>query len=491
MTDHPPCPRVLDAVLGQPWAIKPEWLNTIAAIAQRGGDETWAQNHPPRQRSIHAHPGKPLGNSLDSTARGATAIIPILGPIFPRANMLTEMSGAASLEHILRDVEYAVADPDITSIILDIDSPGGVAFGVSEGAGLIRQAAAQKPVVAYVGGMGCSAAYWLATAAGEIVAEKTAMLGSIGVVTGANVQEGLDRDGYRQFEIVSSNAPNKRPDLATDEGVAVIRAELDALEATFIDAVAAYRNVTRDTVLNTFAQGGVLVGDAAVAAGMADRLGTFESVLAGLSGTTSAPIASGGRPITQDKELSIMSVKPDAPAADTQPEITVDYIAKNHPTVADQIRAETIAAEVEASVTLVETARAEAATAERERILGIQAHAAGFPGHGDLVAKLVADGETTPDAAAGQILAAEQGTGARKLAENKAAEGALPTIEANVDAQPNAGGVDAGAPIEDRAKAIWDADPAIRGEFQNEFGRYLAFAKAEDSGKVRVLRKSA
>ena len=48
---------------------------------------------------------------------------------------------------------------------------------------------------------------------------------------------------------------------------------------------------------------------------------------------------------------------------------------------------------------------------------------------------------------------------------------------------------DENAPIEDRAKAAWAADPALRAEFQNSYDRYLAWRKAMAGGRVRLLRK--
>jgi len=68
----------------------------------------------------------------------------------------------------------------LQAIVLAVDSPGGEVAGANELAQLDRDAAEQKPVVAFVGGLAASAAYWLIAGATEIVASETAILGSIG-----------------------------------------------------------------------------------------------------------------------------------------------------------------------------------------------------------------------------------------------------------------------------------------------------------------------
>src|SRR5690606_21790544 len=147
--------------------------------------------------------------------------------------------------------------------------------GINEFAAMV--AASPKKTVAYVGNMAASAAYWIASAADEIVIDATAQLGSIGVVMGwIDDSRAMEKAGYEEIEFVSSQSPNKRPDHKTDEGRAVIQQEVDDLAAVFVAAVAENRGVTTDKVITDFNRGGLLVGAKAVAAGMADRLGSFE-----------------------------------------------------------------------------------------------------------------------------------------------------------------------------------------------------------------------
>ncbi len=234
------------------WAIEPTAIQGVAAIFRevQSGLSLFAQ--------------KPLAHTYTPTIRDGVAIIPVHGVITPRFDLFTLLMGGTALELLARDVQAALDNNEIHAILLDIDSPGGVAVGPSEMANIIRNATQKKPVWAYVGRNCCSAAYWLASATGKIIAQKTAVVGSIGVVSSVSVQEQPDADGYKQIEIISTNAKNKRPDPRTPEGETTIRSELDALESEFIQSVAKYRNKSEEYVKETFGQGGVLVGDAAV-----------------------------------------------------------------------------------------------------------------------------------------------------------------------------------------------------------------------------------
>jgi hypothetical protein len=147
-----------------------------------------------------------------------------------------------------------------------------------------------------------SAGYWLASAAQEIVAHKTAQLGSIGVIQPVRVT-----GDKRIIEFVSSQSPHKNPDPKTDAGRARIQETVDALAGVFIDSVAEYRNKKPEQVINDFGAGGVKVGRHAVAAGMADRLGSLEGVIQELAQGTrggaavSSPILPGRAAVAHHK----------------------------------------------------------------------------------------------------------------------------------------------------------------------------------------------
>lgn len=353
------------------WAILPDALEAICEIAARQTDID----------ALESKLGRPLENTESAYTRGSTAIIPIIGPTIPRANMFSRISGATSYEVIARDLREAVDNPSVSSIVLNIDSPGGAALGVAELATHIFEARKSKKVVAYVGAKAASAAYWLASAAGEVVINRTAMLGSIGAVVGFDKKSDDDIRG----EIVSSQSPYKRIDPTTEQGKARVQAMVDNLAALFIDDVAEFRNVSVDKVMSDFGQGDMLIGKAAVDAGMADSLGSLEGLLARLADESEAGMSGtidpyAGQP-TSTNEAITMDIK---------------TLRKDHPDLVAQIEQEAIASVETPDVAAAEKA---AATAERDRVLAILGHDEA-KGREGLAQRLAAkDGMTAEDAA--------------------------------------------------------------------------------------------
>lgn len=261
--------HVIETIQTQPWAITTDGLRTVLAIAHRETDI----------RAVEAQLGRPLDNTRTVAVRNGVAIVPITGTIFRRANLFSAISGGANVETLARDITTALADPSVHSIVLDIDSPGGEVTGISELSGLIRDGNARKPIIAYGDGLVASAAYWAASGAGEIVVSETAIVGSIGIVmTVADPNATTSKD----IEIVSSQSPNKRPNVATEGGRAIIQNHVDTLADVFIQNVATNRGIDAETVATDYGQGDVLVGQKAVDAGLADRIGTMEGVIAEL-----------------------------------------------------------------------------------------------------------------------------------------------------------------------------------------------------------------
>lgn len=276
---------LISAIRAQPWAIMPEYLEAIEAIAVRALDAdvlklVAGDGHADRMQGnlqAVAAVGTKLEGSRSSTVRNGNAVIPMIGTIFPRASMINASTGGTSLDALMHDLRVAEASADVQRHVLLVDSPGGVVSHVGEAAEMMR--ALSKPVTAYVAGMGASLAYWLASQATEIVMDRSASVGSIGVVASTSRQEGADQNGRRTYEIVSSHAPMKRPDLTTEEGRASVQAEVDAIEAVFFADVAAGRSVTLERVRSDFGRGAMVNAARAVEVGMADRIGTLESVL--------------------------------------------------------------------------------------------------------------------------------------------------------------------------------------------------------------------
>lgn len=429
----------LDIVAATPWAIEPDMLDTIRAIALREGEGVEA---------LQAREGRPLTNARTVTMRDGVAVVPITGPIFRYANLFTQISGATSLDVLAKDFSAALNDDAVKAIVLEINSPGGQATGISEFAAQVRSAG--KPVVAYVDGMAASAAYWIAAAAPQIVMSKSAMAGNIGAVLGLDT-----RKDPHKTEIVSSQSPNKRPDVSTDAGRAQLQGMVDALAQVFIDDVAGFRGMTSEAVIKDFGAGDIFIAAKAVATGMADRIGTLEDVIAGLV-TKNLP--------TKGRTMDLATLKAEHPAI-----------------VTELLSALTLGELQAANPALVQAISADASTAERTRILAIEAQA--MPGHEALVATLKADGKTTAPEAAVQILAAERAVLGVKAGALKSEAPAAVANAATPADKPAAPAAD--APLDERAKAKWEKDEALRTEFGSDFATFLAYAKGnEQAGRA-------
>ncbi len=270
-----PATRALRAALAEPWAITAEGLELVLSVAARENDVSID--------ALEAYRAEHVPTAERLTRRGSVAILDVRGPLVSRANLFTAISGATSYDVLRRDLQASLDDPSIRAIVMSYDTPGGSVTNVDELAKAIRAGKAIKPIVAYVGGSAASAGYWLASNSTEIVIADTALLGSIGVRAALQDTSKKDAEAGR-IEFISSQSPGKRTDLSTDEGRARIQRTIDALAEVFIATVAEGRGVKPDDVIAKFGGGDVLIGSAAVAAGMADRIGNFEAVIKELDG---------------------------------------------------------------------------------------------------------------------------------------------------------------------------------------------------------------
>lgn len=416
-----------DLVKAQQWAITDEYLKVIAQVALR-------ENSVEEYEALQAKRGRPLANAYRVTRRGETenvAVIPITGPIFPRANLFTWLSGATSAEIVAQDLRTALDDKSVDAIILDIDSPGGAVAGVNELSGLIYEARHQKPVIAYASYQMASAAYWIGSAARSIVTERTGVLGSIGVVSRIEDTSGAEeKRGVRTFTVVSNVSPNKVLDPKVDAHRAQIQRMVDDMAQVFVETVARNRGVPVENVIRDYGQGGTFLGDAAVAAGMAERIGSLEPLIAELSAEGRADhyrrifdMARGPITIKNTAELRAALT-----SGHTGEEITVAEVDTKK--IEADARAAGVtegraAAEAETSAA-VEKARTEASAdavkAERARIAGINAIV--LPGFEKEAQAAIENGKT-PEAFALEQSAAQRDRGTSRQQQIKDAPRAI------------------------------------------------------------------
>jgi capsid assembly protease len=297
--------HILAEIQERPWAITQAAMSTILDIVERSACDVDA---------VAARIGKPLENTGGRVEmHGNVAVLGVEGPLFRYANIFTAISGATSIENLSKDFKAALDNPMVSQIVLNVNSPGGQVDGINEFADQVRAGAAKKPVTAYVDGLAASGGYWLASAASQIIANESAFLGSIGVVVSVtDNRDAQERKGVKRYEIVSTQSPLKRTDIRTDEGRAQLAAIADSLAGLFIGRVAQFRGTTADDVITNFGRGAMLPARAAIAAGMADGIGSFEPML---SRMVDSPARSISFPSAAARAASLSQ---EAPMADTQ-----------------------------------------------------------------------------------------------------------------------------------------------------------------------------
>ena len=312
---------------GEPWAITECALNNILTIASRQNESI---------EVVSAKLGRELDNSYVTEIREGAAVIPVVGPLFRYANIFTAISGASSYEVLAKDFTSALENPDVHSIILDIDSPGGEVNGCAEFASMIFEARGKKPIIAYASGDAASGAYWIASACDQIIASETSMLGSIGVVA---VYRGSKDESV--LEIVSSQSPYKRLDPSSKDGKSRLQSRIDDLATVFIESIAKHRGVDPPTVIKNFGGGDVFIGKNAINSGLADDIGSLEQIINENSNNQNPAKLRGSSFLAL--EDSTMTDKNHKTEASEGQVLSLESLKTNYPNLVEAIQTETIA----------------------------------------------------------------------------------------------------------------------------------------------------
>ncbi|MEF9388612.1 S49 family peptidase [Ralstonia solanacearum species complex bacterium KE056] len=273
-----------------------------------------------------------------ATGHAQIAVIPIHGTLVRRTVGLEAESGLASYTAIGDQLDAALADPGVAAILLDVDSPGGESSGVFDLADRIRAVAAVKPVWAVANDMAFSAAYALASAASRMFVSRTGGVGSIGVIAMHVDQSVKDaKDGIRYTAVFAGARKNDLNPHApiTDEAQAQLQAEVSRIYGLFVATVASYRGLSAEAVTAT--EAGLFFGQDAVAAGLADTVGTFDDALAQLTASLSPAVpAMTARGVSLNPQMDCsMTTQPD-PAAVSVPAAEAPGATAQPPVLASQ-----------------------------------------------------------------------------------------------------------------------------------------------------------
>ena len=269
--------QISKAVYERPWAIQPAMLAVIEEIVRLR-----AVGAPLTDEEIETRIAAASNGPRTGAARAqGVAVIPVYGVISPRMNLMTALSGGTSVEGLTRAFREAMADPDVGAIVLDVDSPGGQVEGITELAAEIRSARGQKPVTAVANHVMASAAYWLASAADEIVATPSAQVGSIGVIGHHLDTSRADDIAGETWTVITAgegkDANSGHVPLSAD-GRAEMQALADDFYALFTADVATARSVPVATVVDEW-KAQVYTAKRALGKGLVDRIDTLDATV--------------------------------------------------------------------------------------------------------------------------------------------------------------------------------------------------------------------
>ena len=178
-------------------------------------------------------------------------------------------------EELLERLEQIRTSDAVKGVILSIDSPGGTTVGGESIYEAVRLIADKKPVVAQVGTLAASAGYMIASASDHIIARKSSIVGSIGVLIQFPDLTGLmDKIGVKLEEVKSTplKAEPSPFNATTDEERAMVRKIILDSYDWFVGIVDERRPLSRQEVL-VLADGSIFTGRQAVQNKLIDALG--------------------------------------------------------------------------------------------------------------------------------------------------------------------------------------------------------------------------
>lgn len=266
------------------WLLSPEALAPIVearqkAVASPAAALAWeAEALADERRRAPALDGAPAVTARDAqalprglTLAGSSAEIRIDGVLTKKPDFFAMFFGGGNTTYqgIRNALAVAANDPNVKTITLGIDSPGGSVDGLFElldAISAVRQSEGKTLRVRAENAQ--SAAYGIAAVAGPIEAvSRASTFGSIGTAVSFFVDPDV-------VTLTNTDSPDKRPDVTTDAGKAVVVKYLDQINDEFVRAIAKGRDVDAKTVTESYGRGASFTASNAQRLGMIDKIST-------------------------------------------------------------------------------------------------------------------------------------------------------------------------------------------------------------------------
>lgn len=275
------------------WAMEPTAFTTASELIRRTDLLAHMQAGPP-----------PVRASMEKTVTGTgktIAVVRVLGTLMKQQ---TSMSEGSSTIQIRRELRQAAADPDVSAILLAIDSPGGTVAGTDDLAADVRAARKSKPVWAFIDDLGASAAYWIASQAEKVFANSdTALVGSIGTLmvvydlSAAAEKEGIKTFVFQTGSLKGTGVPGS---VITEEQATYFQSLVNSAQESFDVAVRKGRGLSEKQLVGV-RSGAVFSAGEALDRKLIDGIRSFDQTMNELSRSagSKARTASlpGGKPL--------------------------------------------------------------------------------------------------------------------------------------------------------------------------------------------------
>jgi len=252
------------------------WLNKAVMVEPRSF------------KLLSLHAGKhPTFKNIKHAVRNSESrikVIPIHGILTKNSEAFDDVLGMTSYEKIREEIEKALVDEKVETILLDIDSPGGEVSGIFDLADFIYEArkSEKKKIVAIANDDAYSAAYAIASSAEKVYVSRTSGVGSIGVIASHIDQSGFDeKQGIKYTTVFAGSRKNdlNPHEPITSESLENLKSEVNRLYGMLVELIARNRSLSVEAIKNT--EAGLYFGKNAVDIGLADGmtiLSEFKSI---------------------------------------------------------------------------------------------------------------------------------------------------------------------------------------------------------------------
>ena len=267
---------------------------------------------------------------------GNVAVVPVKGKLADKESWLTRLFGIMTYETMSNILATLVNDGGVEAVMLDVDSPGGMAKGIDIASDAIKATIdAGLQVQSHTSGQMASAAFWVGTTAETVGASKYAEVGSVGVIavhteyTEAFKKEGIKHTVLRKGDKKALATPFEKLSPAAK---AEIDNSMERSYQAFIDQVTENTGLPRDYVASTVATGEMFTSGNAADMGLIDEVIAYNDMMNQLVADTGGDSSSNTNP-NSNWSKAAMSNKPRQQAGSLSAEEAATAVAAGVPGV--------------------------------------------------------------------------------------------------------------------------------------------------------------